>query len=546
MYDFLDKSGLETALEAVRGKLESYVYYAECATARSAAAKVVTCDGFTLKPGAVIAVRFTDTGTANPASGNITLNINSTGAKNIVPKGNNSVYSYGLGWAFCNNQTWLFMYNGTYFVHINQDNNTTYNDATTSARGLLSVADKKALDVLKTPYATCATARNTAAKVATLANFTLSIGATIAVKFTATDTTSPSSGNLTLNVNNTGAKTIGYFRNGSKAALTYSQAAYFYNNSTHVFTYDGTYWLCMDWNADSNTDTKVTAVGNHYTPAKSTTKSASGGTLTDITNSSSGTQVVTGVEMDAKGHVTGVTSVALKSTDTKVTVDSALSSTSTNPVQNKVVNAAIDACTELANSMFNGVFVEMPTEQTIISSDINSTQHIIEMPIKMVCGNGDMVNFGNETISYIEYGLANVSKGGLMSAEHFNFLEKYKKIRNSSANYTFTSLQDYITLGNCYGNCNNGLVVLSGWFTSTGNGNNPTIISGSFPSAGSSFVCGIVVNMDSPNTNTRLLVRHESDGTSSLQCGGALTAGKYFFFGVYTAERCAYNLPYTL
>ena len=142
--------------------------------------------------------------------------------------------------------------------------------------------------------------------------------------------------------------------------------------------------------------------------------------------------------------------------------------------------------------------------------------------------------------------LAGSSKSGLMSADHFNFLEKYKKIRGSSASYTFTSMQDYITVNNCYGNCNNGLVVLSGWFTSTGSAGNPAIISGSFPSAASSFVCGIIVNMDSPNTNTRLLVRHESDGTSSLQCGGNLTAGKYFFIGVYTAERCAYNLPYTL
>ena len=71
------------------------------------------------------------------------------------------------------------------------------------------------------------------------------------------------------------------------------------------------------------TDTKVTAVGNHYTPSGGTTTSASGGTLTDITNSTSGIQVVTGVTKDAAGHVTGVTSVALKSvntnTDTKVT-----------------------------------------------------------------------------------------------------------------------------------------------------------------------------------------------------------------------------------
>ena len=199
------------------------------------------------------------------------------------------------------------------------------------------------LNVLTHNMATCATGRATAAKVATLANFSLNVGATIAVKFTDTaGTANPTSGNLTLNVNGTGAKNIGYFRNGNKAALMYSNGGYFFNNQTHIFTYDGTYWLYMDWNADNNTDTKVTSVGNHYTPAKSTTKSASGGTLTDIANSSIGTQVVTGVEMDAKGHVTGVTSIALKSTDTKVTVDSVLSSTSTNPVQNKVVKQAID------------------------------------------------------------------------------------------------------------------------------------------------------------------------------------------------------------
>ena len=111
------------------------------------------------------------------------------------------------------------------------------------------------------------------------------------------------------------------------------------SKTTKFLREDGT-WAAPSYT--TNTDTKVTSVGNHYTPAKSTTKSASGGTLTDITNSTSGTQVVTGVEMDAKGHVTGVTSVALKSTDTKVTVDSALSSTSTNPVQNKVIKQAID------------------------------------------------------------------------------------------------------------------------------------------------------------------------------------------------------------
>lgn len=126
--------------------------------------------------------------------------------------------------------------------------------ATTTSNGLMSATDKKAIEVLKKPLATCATGRAAAAKVATLANFVLQVGTSIAVKFTDTaGTANPTTGNLTLNVNGTGAKTIGYFRNGNKAAFSYASGNFFYNNATHIFTYDGTFWLCMDWNADRNT-----------------------------------------------------------------------------------------------------------------------------------------------------------------------------------------------------------------------------------------------------------------------------------------------------
>ena len=126
--------------------------------------------------------------------------------------------------------------------------------ATQTADGMLSATDKKAIDLLSAPIGSCATGRATAAKVATLKNFKLAVGLSIAVKFTDTaGTANPASGNLTLNVNGTGAKTIGYFRNGSKSALTYASGAFFCNNATHIFTYDGVYWLCMDWNADNNT-----------------------------------------------------------------------------------------------------------------------------------------------------------------------------------------------------------------------------------------------------------------------------------------------------
>ena len=58
------------------------------------------------------------------------------------------------------------------------------------------------------------------------------------------------------------------------------------------------------------TDTKVTEVGNHYIPSKSATKSAAGATAT----AGATVQVVTGIEVDAAGHITGIVSGAVKDT----------------------------------------------------------------------------------------------------------------------------------------------------------------------------------------------------------------------------------------
>lgn len=73
----------------------------------------------------------------------------------------------------------------------------------------------------------------------------------------------------------------------------------------------------------SSTDQSVTAVGYHYTPAEdsSAEKDASGGAATQLPTASTGTlvQVVTGVKMDGKGHVTGVVSKGLWSPNTTYT-----------------------------------------------------------------------------------------------------------------------------------------------------------------------------------------------------------------------------------
>lgn len=99
----------------------------ECSTARNVAAKTVTLPGFKLKTGARISVRFTDTSSSNPASGHITLNVNGTGAKEIVDGHTNmTILGATSGWIFNANLVNDFIYDGTYWVYMNRDNNTLY------------------------------------------------------------------------------------------------------------------------------------------------------------------------------------------------------------------------------------------------------------------------------------------------------------------------------------------------------------------------------------------------------------------------------------
>ena len=247
-----DISSIKLPDNSIHNIKSKKIFYAECATARNVIAKVIDCEGFVLETGAIIAVRFTDTSTASPTSGNITLNINNTGAKNIILKSNNAVYTYGWAWAFCNNQTWLFVYNGTYFVCINQDNNTTYTPMS-----------------LGFGYGTCSTAEATAAKVASLTSYTLVKNGMVSVKFSYAVPA-----NSTLNINRKGAKNI--FYRGAKITAGVINAG-----DIATFVYDGTQYQLIS--VDANYARK-----------------------TDLP-----------------------------------TIDTALSATSTNPVQNKVINSAL-------------------------------------------------------------------------------------------------------------------------------------------------------------------------------------------------------------
>lgn len=199
---------------ADKAKLDSTnVTYATCTTAAATAAKVATITGntnWTLATGSIVYVKFSYTNTAS----SVTLNVNSTGAKNIWYAGGKytSTSSIATGIA---NYTHKYIYDGTYWVWMgySRDSNSTYSNQS-----------------LGNGYGTCATAADTVAKVATLSSYALVSGGKPTIKFTYAVPAS-----ATLNINSKGAKAIYY--NG--AAITDDIIA---AGDIVTFIYDGSYY----------------------------------------------------------------------------------------------------------------------------------------------------------------------------------------------------------------------------------------------------------------------------------------------------------------
>jgi hypothetical protein len=123
-----------TTPEDARTNLEignAKIFKGTCSTAAATVAKVVDCDDFTtndLVLGAAILVTFTATNSGTV--GSLTMNVNGTGAKNIKKHYNASAPANltAAGELQANN-TYLFVYNGTYWVLMTADYNNTYNDS---------------------------------------------------------------------------------------------------------------------------------------------------------------------------------------------------------------------------------------------------------------------------------------------------------------------------------------------------------------------------------------------------------------------------------
>lgn len=94
------------------------LWYGTCSTGASTSAKVVTCAGFTLTTGAMIAVRFNNEQTSTST---ITLNVNSTGAKSVYGVARSTTSITRMDGAWEANETKIFVYDGTYWRIVNQN-----------------------------------------------------------------------------------------------------------------------------------------------------------------------------------------------------------------------------------------------------------------------------------------------------------------------------------------------------------------------------------------------------------------------------------------
>ena len=147
-------------------------------------------------------------------------------------------------------------------------------------------------------FGTCSTAAGTAAKAVniTTGTFNLEAGARVSVKFSNANTANTP----TLNVNSKGAKNI--FHKGAQITSGGNKALL---AGVVDFIYDGTQWHLIGNYVDTDTNTKVTSVGNHYTPTGTATLNSQS---LEIDAPAYGVQFAEYVSLttDAAGHVTAI------------------------------------------------------------------------------------------------------------------------------------------------------------------------------------------------------------------------------------------------
>lgn len=240
-----------------------------------------------------------------------------------------------------------------------QDTNTTYSNATTSAAGLMSASDKTKLDGITASADSVSFSRSltSGTKVGTI---TINGTGTDLYAPTNTDTWRPVVDNLTSTATDSSlsanqGKVLKGLVDG-KAASSHTHDDRYYTESEINSKLSGksdtghTHSSYVNQNAfsnvvvgsttvaaDSATDTLTLVAGSNVTLTPDATNDKITIAATNTTYSNATTSAAGLMSSSDKSKLDGIAAGA-----NKTTVDSALSSTSTNPVQNKVVNAAIN------------------------------------------------------------------------------------------------------------------------------------------------------------------------------------------------------------
>lgn len=369
-------NGLMSSGDKSKADNMAMITYGTCSTAAGTAAKVVTLtnENWQLKVGSIVGVKFSVTNTYSAtAAAPITLNVNNTGAKSIwyntgVPTGTSaSVFGYA-------NRHIFYIYDGTYWVWLGMgaldgNNNTV-------------------------PQAQCETAAGTAAKVGTITNYSLLKDSYVMVNLRYANSAASA---ITLNLNSRGAKPI-YINGAASGTTNYNLPAgsylVFYDGTNFYFRTDGKITGSITGDASTvnghtvNIDVPSTAEFTDTTYEEATTSNAGLMAAADKTKLNG---IATGAEVNVQAdwNVTDSTSDAfIKNKPTIPSVDSALSASSTNPVQNKAINTALAAKAPLASPTLTGT-PKAPTASSGTNTTQIATTAFVQSELSIIGGFGD-------------------------------------------------------------------------------------------------------------------------------------------------------------
>jgi len=203
-------SGSVSGARSNLGLGNGQIYYGTCSTGAGTVAKTVVCDAYPYTGptlGDMILVKFTTTNSG--AVGNLTMSVNGTDAKPIRYIYNGSITTIAAANYLKANQTYLFYYDGTYWVV-----QMVYNTNT---------------DIR--PAAYCDTGGSTAAKVASHTGYSILDDSYIYFTLVSSNTAASA---LTLKINSKDPKPI-YINGEESSSSNYTLPA-----GTYIVYYDGT------------------------------------------------------------------------------------------------------------------------------------------------------------------------------------------------------------------------------------------------------------------------------------------------------------------